>query len=167
VPTPAVALVEVLRVLAVEPLHSIRERRPRCLEHEMVVIHHQHIRMQHPPEPPHRLAEQLQEHQAIRIIAKDLLPLIPAGGDVMRQTGRIEPQLPRHTTEATSAGLPSPNTPLLVETLRQITVLGRISSTMGTLSYSLLKRHSTGVCRPRLLTRLAAALHGRAGRSHG
>jgi hypothetical protein len=85
----------------------------------------------------------------------------------MRQTGCIEPQLPRHSTEATSAGLPSPNTPLLVETCRRITVLGRFSSTMGGLSYSLSKRHLPGVCRSHFLTCHAAALHGRAGRSHG
>jgi hypothetical protein len=85
----------------------------------------------------------------------------------MRQTGCIEPQLPRHSTEATSAGLPSPNTPLLVESRRQITVLGRFSSTMGRLSYSLLKRHRLVCVDPAFLTGLAAALHGRAGHSDG
>jgi hypothetical protein len=85
----------------------------------------------------------------------------------MRQTGRIESQLPRHTTEATSASLPLPNTPLLVESSRPITVLGRFSSTMGGLSYSLLTPTRLVCVDPAFLTYIAGALHGRAGRSHG
>jgi hypothetical protein len=80
---PAVALVELLGVRAVQDLHAGRQRVEVGLDDQVVVIAHQAERVEVPAEPAHHDPEQEEEVAAVLVVAVDPRPVDAAGGDVV------------------------------------------------------------------------------------
>ncbi|HYS52376.1 MAG TPA: hypothetical protein VER58_01265 [Thermoanaerobaculia bacterium] len=79
---PSESAVEVLRITAIEPLHSTRESFGGQLNHQMKVIRHQRICSEDPVESIDTLAEEFEEMMAVPTVAKDFASLIAANGDM-------------------------------------------------------------------------------------
>ena len=69
---PAMAFVELLRVAAVQELHSARELVPRGVEDEVVVRRHQAERMERPLEALDAATEVCQELAAVVVVEEDV-----------------------------------------------------------------------------------------------
>jgi hypothetical protein len=85
---PAVALVELLRVGAVQDLHAGRQRLEVGLDDQVVVIAHQTECVEVPAESAHDDSEQAKEVAAVLVVAVDPRPVDAARGDVVVATGR-------------------------------------------------------------------------------
>jgi hypothetical protein len=68
----AMALVELLRVAAVQPLEPARELVSRGVEHEVVVRRHEAERVHRPAEPLDAPAKVSEELPAVGVVAKDV-----------------------------------------------------------------------------------------------
>jgi hypothetical protein len=77
----------------------------------MEVVRHQHPGRNAPAEPLDGVAEELEKHQPILIVAKNVAPLVAAGGDVMNGVWKFEAKRSCHGTgEIPSAALLWPRT---------------------------------------------------------
>src|SRR5207253_823538 len=70
-------------VADIEPLHRPAQIGLGRLNQQMIVIGHEHIRMEHHPKSFDLLGKQFTEMIAITVGAKDRLPFIPTGGDMI------------------------------------------------------------------------------------
>src|SRR5688572_16014916 len=60
-----VTSIEGLRIAAVQPLHSPRERAVGQFKHEMVMVRHQHVLVDNPLETVGGVAKQVQENEPV------------------------------------------------------------------------------------------------------
>jgi hypothetical protein len=88
VPSPAVTLVELLGVGAVQDLHAGRQRLEVGLDDQVIVVAHQAERVEVPAEAAHDDPEQAQEMAAVLVVAIDPRPVDAASGDVVVATRR-------------------------------------------------------------------------------
>ena len=77
-PAQPVPPVEAHRPGGLEPAHPRHEVGVRGLDQQMVMIAHQHQRVDPPARAQARLAQRGQETRAIRVVAKDRLTAVPA-----------------------------------------------------------------------------------------
>ena len=87
----AVALVEQLRVAAVQPLHARGEVRGRRLDDEVVVRVHQAVPVDGPAELACHHAQQVQEVDAVDVHAEDRCVTDAVGCDVKEPVREISP----------------------------------------------------------------------------
>lgn len=86
----AVALVEALRVDAVEVPHQARQVALARVQHEVVVVAHQAVRQHLGVEAVERMLEHGQVLDAVGVIAVDRLAAVTARGDVVDGAGEFE-----------------------------------------------------------------------------
>ena len=78
-------------------MHERRERSRALLQRKMNVIRHQAVRVQAKSKALPVAGNSLEIVLAIRVIAKDFPPFIPADYQVMKRAGRLEPRRSCHT----------------------------------------------------------------------
>jgi hypothetical protein len=100
----ALPVVEVRRIEAVEELHSLRELGLAALDHEVVVVAHQAVRMALPPEPADDAVEQQQEHEAICGVEEDHPPVDAARSDVPVAVRERRAERPGHASTLRPTG---------------------------------------------------------------
>ena len=93
---PVVPPVERLGVHPVELSHPPGQGGIDRLDQQVVVIHHQAIRMTEPVEPFDRLFQYLEEPLPIRVIEKDILVRVTAGSDVIHRAWVFDSQWSCH-----------------------------------------------------------------------
>src|SRR6185503_20500998 len=96
---PPVALIELERVTAVEPLHPHPEVRVRRLDHEMHVILHEAVAEQSPATSPDRSSEQAEIDLPIDVVAVDQPLVVTAGIHVKDAAGNFLAGLAWHVTQ--------------------------------------------------------------------
>ena len=79
-----------------EPLHDAAEVGLRGLHQEVEMIVHEHISMHARAEAFGQPSEQFQQVEAVALLEKDGVTIIPAGGDVIASAGDLIAQGPCH-----------------------------------------------------------------------
>ncbi|HVM18128.1 MAG TPA: hypothetical protein VM290_11160 [Gaiellaceae bacterium] len=93
----AVALVEELRVAALQPLHPGGEvRLPHQLDHQVEVVRHQAVDVGRPRVVADRAGEEPLEEAVILGVVEDRRTAIPARGDVEERAGELDAERARH-----------------------------------------------------------------------
>jgi hypothetical protein len=95
---PLVVPVDPLRVDAIEVAHTSREIRFRRLDHQVIVVGHQAVRVTNPPVSINHFGKDLKEGHAIRIGKEDLLTSIATARDVIDGSLVFDPQWTCHGT---------------------------------------------------------------------
>ncbi len=93
VPDTVIPFVESLRVEAVQPMLTRRQARELGLDHQVVVISHQAIRVTFPPVSPHDLVKQSHESLSVLVVHVDR-PLLHAARRDVEDT-ELRKQRPR------------------------------------------------------------------------
>src|SRR6266516_119189 len=104
----AVAQVEPLRVRAVEELHPLRDVRLGGLDHQVEVVRHQAVGVAAPLETLDHGRENLQKAPVVRLVAKDLLPAIASGSDVVEASGELGTKWAGHLAKGMASGSAGP-----------------------------------------------------------
>jgi len=95
-----VAQVEALGMAAAQVLDAGGELRLRRLDDRVVVVRHQAEGVDLPAVPVDRLRKQLEEGEAVVVVADDRRPVDTARSDVEEAVRQLRAQDPRHETEA-------------------------------------------------------------------
>ncbi len=103
-----VALVEGARVASVQVAHAARQVRFGGLDDQVIVVPHQAPRVDTPAVAALNPAQELEEHDAIGVVADDRGPVVSPGGDVVEGAGFENSARAGH--EATVAGRSLPAT---------------------------------------------------------
>jgi hypothetical protein len=74
-PGSAVALVERRGIEAVQPLHPVREGRLAALDHQVVVVAHQAVRVTAPAEAVEHALEEQHEEDPVVVVHEDRAPV--------------------------------------------------------------------------------------------
>jgi hypothetical protein len=104
VPVAIVALVEDLRVRAVEPLHPAREIRVRGLDQQVHVVVHQAIAEAAPLVAVDHAAQEGQVGAAVAIVDEDQLPAVATRIHVVEPTRDLFARLARHAELSAERG---------------------------------------------------------------
>ena len=105
----SVTTVERLRVHAVQVPHPAREVRLRRANEQVVVVSHQAVGKAAPAKAVVRVCEHLEETLSVRVISKDLRPLVASRRQVVDAVFDLETQRSGHAREGSLArGRPAP-----------------------------------------------------------
>src|SRR5664280_1078534 len=96
VPGQPVPTVESRCICSQEPLHSFRQVRSRCFDHQMKMVAHQVIRMHLPAGLDTCLAKRCQKTVPVRVAKKYGLPPVPTVHHVVDSPRILHPQFPPH-----------------------------------------------------------------------
>ena len=88
-PPNTMTRIEPLRIGTLKPLHPIDQVRLRGLQQKVVMIAHQHKRVNQPPIALGNLSERIQKPLAVFCILKDRLLMIPAAHHVIGRTFKL------------------------------------------------------------------------------
>ena len=102
-PAQAMAAIEAHRPGGLEPAHARDEIGFGSLDQQVVVIAHEHIRMDAPAGAPADLAEGPQETLAVGIVAKDVFPPVAPIQDVVKRAAKFEARFPGHVRRLATA----------------------------------------------------------------
>lgn len=93
---PAMAFIETLGVPLVEPLHTAGQPDLGRLDEQVVVVRHQHPRVQKPAALGDDAREETHEAAAILIVTADVATFVTTAGDVPDGTRKFETKLAGH-----------------------------------------------------------------------
>ena len=95
----AMAPVEIGRVAPVEILHPGREVRLRGLDEDVLVVPHEHERVQSPTVRLHGAAQPVQPLLPVRVITNDRFSFVPSGHHVIQRPGKLDSQRSSHVAK--------------------------------------------------------------------
>ena len=96
-----VAEVEPLRVRSLQPFHAGHEVGLWCLQEQVVVVGHQHPRVQDPTCPLGRVVQCLQPQAAVTVVEHNRFALVAASHDVIDGPGELDSRFSRHGIPST------------------------------------------------------------------
>ncbi len=96
VPRPAMPPVEITCIAAVEILHAGRQIRLGCLDEQMVVIAHEHERMEPPAVHFDGSPEPVESLVAVRIVSDNRFSFVPSRHHMIQRPGELNSQRPCH-----------------------------------------------------------------------
>src|SRR5213075_1582987 len=139
---PMVTAVEPDTVSGMQPLHGAGKIWVRRLHEQMIVIGHQDVGMDQPAVDVRAFLQPAQETLAIMVIAKNCLPLIAPGGDVIPGMLLQYAQWSRHAQDPARPESTLSNTNAECRALTRILGLGLTTTALNSSGEAPLNSHS-------------------------